>query len=79
MRFVISVIIGGISGWLAGCIMKSKLSKLGNIIIGILGGLVGSFLLSIIGIHGSGFIGSIIVSVIGACVLTAAGRAIRKK
>ena len=78
MNLIISLIIGGISGWLAGKIMKSNFSGLGNIGIGILGGIVGSILLAIIGLHGSGFIGSIIVSVVGACVLIAIGRAIKK-
>lgn len=78
MNLLISIIIGGISGWLAGKLMDSKFSVLGNIIIGIVGGAVGGFLLGFLGIHGSGFIGNIIVGVVGACVLIALGRAIKK-
>lgn len=73
-----SIIIGGVSGWLAGKLMNSKFSTLGNIIIGIVGGFVGGILLGLVGLHGSGLIGRIIVSVVGACALIALGRAIKK-
>ena len=41
MSFIISIIVGGIAGWLAGQIMGSRFSVLGNIIIGVIG--VGTF------------------------------------
>lgn len=77
MGFIIGIIVGAISGWFAGQIMHTKFSMLGNICVGIVGGFVGSLLLSVIGISGSGFIGNIIVSVIGACALIAIVRAIK--
>ena len=40
-----------------------------NILLGIVGGIVGNVVLGFIGIHGSGLIGSIIVSVIGSCII----------
>lgn len=79
MGFIVSILVGAISGWLAGQIMSTKFSMFGNIAIGIIGGFVGSLLLSVIGIHGSGFIGNIIVSVIGACAFIAIVRAIQNK
>lgn len=78
MSILIAVIIGGVSGWLAGQLMHSSFSLLGNILLGVVGGVVGSLLLGLIGLHGSGLIGSIIVSVVGACVLIAVGRALKK-
>lgn len=78
MGFIVAIVIGGISGWLAGQIMNTQFSLFGNIGIGIVGGFVGSLLLSVIGIHGSGIIGNIIVSVIGACAFIAIVRQIRK-
>ncbi len=78
LNILVSLVIGGVSGWLAGKIMDSKFSMLGNIIIGVVGGIVGGILLGLIGIHGSGLIGSIIVGVVGACALIALGRAIKK-
>ena len=78
MNIIVALIVGGISGWLAGLIMNSQFSLLGNIGIGIVGGFVGSILLSVVGIHGSGMIGNIIVSVIGACAFIAIVRQIKK-
>ena len=78
MGFIISIVIGGIAGWLAGQIMNTQFSILGNIAIGIVGGFVGSLLLSVVGIHGSGIIGNIIVAVVGACAFIAIVRAIKK-
>ena len=51
---------------------------LGNIAIGIVGGIVGNIVLSVFGIHGDGFIGRIIVGVVGACILIALGRVFSK-
>ena len=78
MGFVIGILVGAVSGWLAGQIMNTQFSMLGNIGVGVIGGFVGSLLLSVIGIHGSGVIGNIIVSVIGACVFIAIVRAVKK-
>ncbi len=78
MGLIIWIIVGGLSGWLAGKIMGSNFSLFGNIALGIVGGVVGGFLLGLVGIHGSGTIGNIIVSVVGACILIAIGRAIKK-
>ena len=78
MGIIVSIIIGGIAGWLAGKIMNSNFTMFGNIGIGIVGGVIGSILLGVLGIHGSGFIGNIVVAVIGACVLIAVGRAIKR-
>ena len=74
MQILISIIIGAISGWLGGKVMKSDGSLLRNIILGVFGGGVGSTLLGTLGIYGSGTIGNILVSVVGACVLIAIGR-----
>lgn len=78
MNLLWSILIGGVSGWLAGKLMNSRFSLLGNILLGIVGGFVGGILLGLVGIHGSGLIGSVIVGVVGACALIALGRAIKK-
>ena len=71
---IVAISVGAISGWLAGFIMNSKGSLLRNIILGILGGFVGSFLFSLLHISinvalGPINVGTIIVSVIGACIV----------
>lgn len=74
VNVLISVAIGAVSGFLASRIMGSKGGLLRNIIMGIIGGIVGSFILGLVGISGSGYIGTIVVSVIGACLVIAVGR-----
>jgi len=66
---IIALVIGGVSGWIAGVIMKAEGSLLRNIILGLLGGLVGGFLGKLIGVGATSMVGSIIISVIGACIL----------
>ena len=58
--------------------MGSNGSLLRNIILGIVGGAVGSFVLGIIGIGATGTLGGIIVAVIGACILVWLARKIFK-
>ncbi|WP_315397568.1 GlsB/YeaQ/YmgE family stress response membrane protein [Hoylesella nanceiensis] len=72
MGIFATLIIGAIAGWLGGKIYKgSGLGLLGNIIVGILGSGVGSWLLEkVFSISlGEGWIGSIITGAIGAIVI----------
>lgn len=67
--FICALIIGGVSGWLAGKIMKSEGSLIRNIVLGLLGGLVGGWLGNLIGVGASNWIGSILIAVAGSCLL----------
>ncbi|MBQ9063988.1 MAG: GlsB/YeaQ/YmgE family stress response membrane protein [Blautia sp.] len=69
MGIIITLITGAIAGWLAGKLMDSEGSMIRNILLGLIGGVVGSIVLGIFGLHGSGLIGGTIVSVVGACIL----------
>ena len=72
MGIIASLIIGAIAGWLGGTIYKgSGLGLFGNVIVGILGGAVGSWLLGgILGVSlGEGWIASILTGAIGAIVI----------
>lgn len=67
MGLIISLIIAGICGWLAGIIMKSSFPWYINVLIGLVGGalfswLAGSFVIQ-------GIIGNIIGGVIGSCLV----------
>lgn len=69
---IFTLIIGAVSGWLAGQIRQGYgFGLLGNIIVGILGAFVGSWLLrSVLHISmGGGLLGVILTSVIGALVV----------
>ena len=67
MGFLAWIITGLIAGWLAGKVMKGGgYGVLVDIILGLLGGVVGGWLFRIIGIWpGGGWIGAIIVAFIG--------------
>ncbi len=67
-NLIINLIVAGIAGWLTGKIMHYEKSIIMNITIGLLGGFIGAAVLELFGLYGSGIIGSIIVSIIGACI-----------
>jgi uncharacterized membrane protein YeaQ/YmgE (transglycosylase-associated protein family) len=65
------IIIGLIAGFLAGKIMRGTgYGVVGDIIVGLVGALVGGFLANLLipGEPNAGFIGSIIISLLGACL-----------
>lgn len=78
MEFILTVIawiiIGGVAGWLASMVMDTSAGQTvpEDIAVGIAGGLIGGFILSLLGIGGgfSGFnIVSLLVAFFGAVVL----------
>jgi uncharacterized membrane protein YeaQ/YmgE (transglycosylase-associated protein family) len=68
---ICTILVGAASGWLAGVIRSGYgFGLLGNIVIGILGAFLGSWLFRQMGISaGGGVLGHIITSVVGALVL----------
>lgn len=76
--WIAAILIGGVAGWLAEQFMKSNQGVLMNIILGMVGAVVANALLSIIGVTLMGWIGYLIAGFIGACVLIALGRALRR-
>ncbi len=80
MNIVVFLLVGLIAGWLAGQIMKDKKRKLlGNLIVGVLGAIIGGFLFNALGLAAFGILGSIIMATIGAVVLLWLLRLINKK
>ena len=72
--FIVAIILGAIAGWLGSMIFQGGgLGLLGNIVVGILGGILGNWLLgSVMGVSlGSGWVGYILTAAIGAIVLLA--------
>ena len=76
--WIAAIIIGGVAGWLAEQFMKSKMGLVMNIVLGIIGAAVTSFLFNIVGISLGGWLGYLIAGFIGACILIFAARAIRR-
>lgn len=65
------IIIGAVAGWLAGQIMKGRgFGVIGNIVVGVVGALLGGWLFGVLGISaGGGLLGSLVMALIGAIVL----------
>jgi uncharacterized membrane protein YeaQ/YmgE (transglycosylase-associated protein family) len=71
MDFVWFILIGLAAGWLAGQLVKGGgFGLVGDIVVGVIGALLGGFLFSTFGVStGGGLLGSLIVATIGAVVL----------
>jgi len=85
MNFIIWIVVGGIIGWLASLIMRTDAQQgpLLNIIVGIVGALIGGWLISpLVGagtINQNDFsIGGLLVSLIGAVILLAIVNLVRR-
>ena len=77
--WIASIVIGGIAGWLAERFMKTNTGVLTNIVLGIVGAIVANAILSVVGINlGGGWLGYLIAGFIGACILIAIGRMVRR-
>lgn len=82
VNFIVWIVVGAIAGWLAGVVMKSRHGLITNIILGIVGSAVGGFLLTLIpGTQSveSGFsLGHILTATVGAIVIIAIARFVRR-
>jgi len=74
------LLVGLIAGWLAGMLVKGGgFGVVGDMVVGVLGALLGGFLLTKFGVSsGGGLIGSIIVATIGAIILILILRLIKR-
>lgn len=85
MNFIIWIVVGGILGWLASIVMRTDASQgmLLNVIVGIVGALLGGWLLA--PLFGTGTINqndfsisSLLVSFLGAVILLAIVNLLRR-
>lgn len=74
-----SILLGAIAGLIAEKVMKFDTGLLLNIVLGIIGAVVGNFLLSLVGIGLGGIVGQLIAAVLGACVLIYVYRLIKSR
>ena len=78
--WIMTIIIGGLAGWIAEKVMKFDTGLIMNIILGIVGAIVGNYLMHlIVGSTLGGFVGQLIVAVAGACLLIFVYRAIKSR
>lgn len=83
MNILLWVILGLVAGWLGSIIMNTNSSQgvLMDILMGILGAVLGGWLMSLAGFGGvSGFdIWSLFVATLGAVILIAIGKTLRRQ
>ena len=73
------IVVGLIAGWAAGKIMKGGgYGPVMDIVLGIIGAIVGGWLLGALGIHAGGLIGTIVVAIIGAVFLIWLSRMLKR-
>jgi uncharacterized membrane protein YeaQ/YmgE (transglycosylase-associated protein family) len=65
------LIVGLIAGFLASAVVRGRgLGCIGNIVVGLVGAVIGGYLASLLGITGNfHFWGTVLISFLGACVL----------
>ena len=70
MEFVWFILVGLVAGWLAGVIMKGGgYGVVGDIVVGVIGALIGGWLFTRMGGTSVGLLGAIVVATIGAIIL----------
>ena len=68
--FIAYIIIGILAGWIAGLIVKGKgFGILGDMLVGIVGSLIGGYVFQIFGVNTYGFWATLITSIVGALIL----------
>lgn len=81
-NIIVWLIVGAVAGWLAGIVMKSRQGLLTNIILGIIGSFVGGFVLTLIpgvqSVETGLSIGHILTAMVGAIVVIAVVRLLRR-
>jgi uncharacterized membrane protein YeaQ/YmgE (transglycosylase-associated protein family) len=73
------LVVGLVAGFLAGKIMKGKgFGLVGDLVVGVLGAVLGSWIFSILGLGAYGLLGSIVMALIGALLLLFVLRLVKK-
>lgn len=70
MNWLVTIVIGGIVGWLASLVMKSdaQMGLIANVIVGIIGSSLGFWLAGMLGLSASGPIMGWVIAVAGAAL-----------
>jgi uncharacterized membrane protein YeaQ/YmgE (transglycosylase-associated protein family) len=76
--WIAAIIIGGFAGWFAEMFMKSGTGIFVNILLGIAGAAIANGILAYFGLALTGWLGYLIAGFIGACILLAIWRMIKR-
>ena len=71
MSWIVTIVVGGIIGWLASIVMKTnaQMGIIANVLVGIVGSSLGFWLAGLVGLAAYGAIAQWAVAVLGAAAL----------
>ena len=71
MNWIITLVVGGIVGWLASVVMKTnaQMGLIANVLVGIVGSSLGFWLAGVLGLAAYGTVAQWAVAVAGAVIL----------
>jgi uncharacterized membrane protein YeaQ/YmgE (transglycosylase-associated protein family) len=71
MRLIVTLVIGGVVGWLASIVMKTnaQMGLVANVVVGIVGSFLGFWLAGFIGLSASSALAAWLIALAGAVVL----------
>ncbi len=71
MNWIVTLVVGGIVGWLASLVMKTnaQMGIIANVIVGVVGSALGFWLAGLLGLAAYGSIVRWLVAVAGAAIL----------
>lgn len=80
LGWIAAIIVGGLAGWIASNIMKADTGLFLNIVLGIVGAVVGNAILSVLGLNAQAgsWIAQGFVGLVGAVILIWLYRAVAK-
>jgi len=79
MNIIWFLIIGICAGWLAGQFVKGGgLGLIGDLVVGVIGAVLGGFLFSLLGITAGGLVGNLVCATVGAVLLLVILRAVKR-
>ena len=73
------LLVGLIAGWAAERLMGREHTLLMNLVVGVVGAYLGAFLFRLLGLATTGFVGTLVVAIIGSVVLLAIVGAVQKR
>lgn len=77
-KIITTLLIGAVSGWLAGKIMRKSGGLGRNIVLGLVGSVVGGAVAGMFHIYAGSWVGSILISAAGACLCIFLARKLAK-
>jgi uncharacterized membrane protein YeaQ/YmgE (transglycosylase-associated protein family) len=73
------LIVGLIAGWIADKVMQRGHGLLQNLVVGVIGAYVGALIFWFLGLQATGFVGALVIAIVGSVVLLAIVGAMRKR